>query len=242
MRMGLPVISGHSIGPFDSAVDGRPEPRRAQRVTLSCAAVLLVAFVAVAADVRARSGGVFGDGLDPHVVSHPGTVMWRLASVASDVGSGPAVGVLAVVIGLILAWRHRWIDGAIVVVATASAGVAELAMKSVVGRSRPVTAAIAGESGQGFPSGHVCGLAALATALILTLAWGGTPRRTRLAAVLIGLLLVAAMAYSRLVLGAHYLSDTIGGLLLGTAIALLTVLVVPWLASTVEARRTLHRS
>ena len=203
---------------------------------IAAAVALLLAFVILAVLVHRRAGGSFGDSLDVHLVSHPGTVVWRIASIVSNVGAGPVVGVVAVLIGIALAARHRLVDGAVVVVATAAAGLTEVALKAVVGRNRPVTAVLSGESGQGFPSGHVCGLTALVVAGAIVVFVGRPHPRERVASVLIGSLLIVAMAWGRVVVGAHYLTDTVGGVLLGAAIALATVA----LAERVETARQMR--
>lgn len=210
-----------------AAVNGGPPAR------WPAALVLLIAFAALAVWVRDRPRGLPGDGLDAHLVSHPGTGVWHFASIITDMGSGPVVGAVAVLVGVVLALRHRWVDGAVVVVATAAAGIAEVAVKGLVGRDRPLTAALSGESGQGFPSGHVCGVAAFVTALVLVLVVGRWSSRERDLAIVVGVALVALVAWSRIVVGAHYLTDTVGAMLLGTAVAFGTAEV----AGRVEAAR-----
>ena len=205
----------------------------APSTVVTAALGLLVAFVVLAFLVHGVADGAFGDSLDAHLVSHPGAPAWRIASIVSNVGAGPVVGVVAGLIGIALAARHRLVDGAVVVVATAAAGLSEVALKAAIGRNRPTTAVLSGESGQGFPSGHVCGLTALVVAAAVVVALAHPQVRERVAAVLIGALLIVVMAWSRVVVGAHYLTDTVGGLLLGAATALVTVAV----ASRFEAAR-----
>ena len=68
------------------------------------------------------------------------------------------------------------------------------------------------ESGS-FPSGHVANAATLA-ALLAIILW-------RWWVVVAGAVYVVLMALSRTYLGAHWISDTVGGLLIGAGVALI---------------------
>jgi undecaprenyl-diphosphatase len=72
-----------------------------------------------------------------------------------------------------------------------------------------------------FPSGHVANAATMAVALALILAL----QRDRWWFWMLGAGYVVAMALSRTYLGVHWLTDTIGGALLGAGVAV--VLWVP---------------
>jgi membrane-associated phospholipid phosphatase len=93
-------------------------------------------------------------------------------------------------------------------------------LKLLVHHPRPTVAMIALPPSYSFPSGH----AAASAALYLTLAFLATAveRRAGARRLLIGMGLGMALlvAWSRVYLGVHYFSDVCGGLLLGTAGAL----------------------
>jgi membrane-associated phospholipid phosphatase len=84
-----------------------------------------------------------------------------------------------------------------------------------VGRGRPAGAAFLALSHLGFPSGHATVAAALYGTWAVLIA--RSPIRARLRAVsAAGLATLAlAVAFSRLYLGRHYLSDVVAGLVLG---------------------------
>lgn len=98
-------------------------------------------------------------------------------------------------------------------------------LKAAVDRARPVfEAPVDSALGASFPSGHSLASAAVWTGLaVLALPWA-SHRRDRL--LLAGALLVAALvAASRVLLGVHYPSDVVGGLLMGTGWTALCVAV-----------------
>lgn len=124
-------------------------------------------------------------------------------------------------------WRH----GAVrlvgfLVVTGAGGGLVSTAVKAAVGRERPVSE-ILDPIGESFPSGHAMGAVVTYGALLVVLAPVLAPRWRRPALVAV-VVLAVAIGVSRLVLQVHYLSDVIGGWVLGAA----------WLAASVAAFET----
>lgn len=90
-----------------------------------------------------------------------------------------------------------------------------LAVKLIVGRARPVLAnPVSAAPGWSFPSGHALG-ASIGCCLLLLLGLRFLSRRGRVAAVGAAVLVVCAVALARVVLGVHFVSDVVGGALLG---------------------------
>jgi undecaprenyl-diphosphatase len=137
---------------------------------------------------------------------------------------GPSImRALLVFAGVVLASCRRY-DLAVWLVALALVeAVAAPAAKLVLGRPRPHWAEpIAVVGSTSFPSGHATA-AATAAAAALLLATSLSLRRSWSVAVSSAVWVVAAaVAASRVFLGVHYLSDVVGGLLLGALLALLT--------------------
>jgi undecaprenyl-diphosphatase len=89
--------------------------------------------------------------------------------------------------------------------------------KITVNRLRPPTEAVHAlvtETGNSFPSGHTALAASLAWAFALVLARQGAQR---ILATIIGAMVTVAVALSRIYLGVHFPTDTIGSILISAA-------------------------
>ena len=136
-------------------------------------------------------------------------------------------GLAALLAGLLL-WRGHRRLALYVAVARLGAIVLSQGLKALLGRVRPVfDEPVAVADGSSYPSGHSLGAAAFyltALVVVLPLLRGAGRRLTcplGATAVLVPLLVAA----SRVLLGVHYLSDVIGGLLLGAGWAALCTAV-----------------
>ena len=119
-------------------------------------------------------------------------------------------------------WRSRSIPLFLAIVIGGQLVLADL-IKGAVQRTRPDLRPLAGFSGPSFPSGHTTAAAATFFAIALVLGRDGSSRRRMLLAG-VAVALAVAVACSRVFLGVHWVTDVIGGLLLGwTWVALCAV-------------------
>ena len=132
-----------------------------------------------------------------------------------------------------LALRRRWWHLAAFAAAVVLSEVLIGTLKGVYGRARPPGSLVA-TSGASFPSGHSVAASVTVVAAVIALVPPGRARVTWGAAAA-GFSVL--MALSRAYLGAHWLSDAIAGVLLGTSCALLAALVVGWLQRRWSAPR-----
>jgi len=141
----------------------------------------------------------------------------RLAEALSALGS--PVGTCIVIALALVVLRRR--NAAIVAIGVPFAAyITDTLLKLLVRRPRPTTALIALPESYSFPSGHALVAAATYLTIGLLLADRLTTRRARILCVAFCAVIAIAIAGSRVYLGVHYLSDVIGGLLLGTGWAL----------------------
>ena len=203
-----------------------------QRRIAGCCAIAFVALTLVVW----RHPVIGGDArVDQRILTSPLSVGWHLAVFVSFFASGPIVAVVGLLCAVWTIRRLRQAAGAIaIVLAPALAGAIEVAMKSMVHRARPLTAALSGESGNGYPSGHVTGFATMTVAVLVVwvLQREDRTRNERCAASLAVGFAIAVVAWSRVALGAHYATDVVGGALLGVAIGL----TCPWVCAALWAR------
>jgi len=151
-------------------------------------------------------------------------------------GSGPEITVLKVltapgaedvrypilvpIAGFLLWFRHFRLAAFVAVPALVIAPLNRL-LKDLSDRPRPSYAGTTVNAGDwSFPSGHSSGAAVL-TGVLLVLLLPHTPGRWRTAVTTAALAGAAAIGWTRLALGVHYLSDVVAGLALGTAAVLL---------------------
>ena len=132
-----------------------------------------------------------------------------------------------------LALRRRWWRMAAFIGAVVLSEVLIGTLKNVYDRTRPPGSLVA-TSGASFPSGHAIAASVTVVAAVIALVPAGR-RRVAWGTAAVGFSIL--MAASRAYLAAHWLSDALAGILLGTSCALLTAVVVDGLQRRWQARR-----
>jgi undecaprenyl-diphosphatase len=124
-------------------------------------------------------------------------------------------------IAAFLAIRRRWWHFAAFVSAIAVSEFSIGTLKALYDRPRALGSLVE-TSGASFPSGHAVAASVTVVAAVIALIPEGR-RRYKWGATAVGFSFL--MGLSRAYLGAHWLSDAVGGVLLGTSIALGTALI-----------------
>lgn len=145
-----------------------------------------------------------------------------LARFLNVLGSGVVTIPFRALVAAWLAFRRRWRAFAVWVLVWISAEVLLTFAKGFFHRGRP-PGALVDIVGYSFPSGHAVAGASIAVALVLVLVPPG-PQRRRWEWIAVGFAFV--MAFSRVYLRAHWLSDVVAGILLGAGVALGTAALV----------------
>ena len=137
---------------------------------------------------------------------------WRAVSA---VGGPTSWRVLTAVTAVVLFWRRRRQPAALVAVTMAGAAMLSGGTKALVGRPRPVVAVVVDRApGKSCPSGHALTSVVAAGRLVLLL-WPACSARQRVLLLGTATVLVTAIGFSRLALGVHFLTDVLGGWLMG---------------------------
>ena len=223
---------------------GRGLPRRPDAVLGRVVAYAVAAASAGLGTVALADGaGEHGDlaAHDPAVteavVSHRTPVLTVLAQGVTAVGSELSIGLLTVALVTWLVVRRRDVATAAVVggVMVVAAGLT-LAVKHIVGRTRPPAAVMMGafDSGPSFPSGHTVFSTVLLGLVAGLLLRGSLQVSRRWLVVAAWSVLSAAIGTSRLYLGYHWLTDVLAGWCLAVCVLAATA------AAVILVERRLH--
>ncbi|WP_183407000.1 phosphatase PAP2 family protein [Nocardioides marmorisolisilvae] len=148
----------------------------------------------------------------------------NLANFVADVTQPDYLVGLVLVIAGLLALVGHWRAGVWALIVIEASRWGYYLLKAVFERPRPHWAHPAAHAGGwSFPSGHSTAIAALAgIAIVLAIMFSPT-RRLRYRVISGALVVAALVGFDRILLGVHYPSDVLGGLLLGASITLLTL-------------------
>ncbi len=104
-------------------------------------------------------------------------------------------------------------------------GAATFLIKELIMRARPINALIF-ESNSSFPSGHATTAIVFFGLLIYLTLKNSKSRSLKLTTIIISILLILIICLTRLYLNVHWLSDVLGGLLLGAFILTGTIMIM----------------
>lgn len=146
----------------------------------------------------------------------PEATRWML--LVTDLHSTIAVSCYATIVAAALAWRRRWRRLTTLVVCVGGGLTLNVLMKLAFQRARPVLDdPLLTLTSYSFPSGHVAG-STLMYGLIVAWAFTRTGRPViRAAVVVAAAAAIALVAYTRLYLGVHFLSDVAAAFAEGVA-------------------------
>lgn len=222
----MSAVSGHAVGTRDPGDDLEHPllgmPRRDTAVTAVLAATTVAFFALMATDAGRRLIQPNDDAFLRWIVSLRIGWLTVVAHVFNLIGLTYVMAPIRLGIAGWLAIRRRWWHFAAFVSAILVSEVAIGTLKALYDRPRALGSLVE-TSNASFPSGHAVAASVTAVAAVIALVPEG-PRRYRWGAAAVGFSFL--MGLSRTYLGAHWLSDAIAGVLLGTTIALGTALIV----------------
>lgn len=201
---------------------------------LAAVSAALVAFAALAEDLVTGDPIVAWDQrFAAWLHAHPNEPTTDVLRVLTELGGVAFVTGATIVIAAGLALRRRLAEALLLVFAVLGSELVNFALKAIFRRERPsFPDPLATETSFSFPSGHSSVAIAFYGALAFVLARQLPRWRPRLAIALAAAAVIAAVGFSRLYLGVHYLSDVLAGFAAGLAWLLICVL-----ALVIHARR-----
>jgi undecaprenyl-diphosphatase len=214
MRAGLPTEVRKRLDPTQ---------RFGLRLTLFAIAVVLVAvpfatltFQVLLKGPLTRLDGRIANRLNDLVHDSPTTV--NVLQFLSWLGRPVVLGALVAIACVILWRRHQPKLVAFLIVTTLGGGIVDSVVKILVNRPRPeVDHPVQTAFGKSFPSGHSMSSLICYGALLVIFLPALRHTRARHIAVVATALLVLAIGLSRLMLGVHFVTDVVGGYVLGAA-------------------------
>jgi membrane-associated phospholipid phosphatase len=170
------------------------------------------------------------DGIARGLVHRPESPLLRSSmEMASFLGGHPGQ-IVVIVLGSILLWcrRRRTLSCALPLV-MAGAGVLQLTAKWAIDRPRPNL------DPWGFPSAHVLTVVVLAGFIAYVIGTSGARQSVRALAVAACGAVVGVVAFSRMYLDVHWLSDVLGGASVGSAYLLSAIWLIQWVPTPAPA-------
>ena len=225
----LRFLDGHSSSDRFSrrrAADDQAADRRlGVRLTLAAVAVALftVPFVILLVLVKTSFAPLsdFDESialqLHAHAVADPGYTTFL--SIGTEVFGPWTWRVLVILTGIWLWYRGAPRLGIWAVATITFGGLLNLAVKAAVDRARPdLPDPVASAPGASFPSGHAMGAALGVCILVLILLPSLKSWAARIIAWLVAGAITVFVAYSRVALGVHWVSDVVAGVALGIVV------------------------
>jgi len=151
----------------------------------------------------------------------------------TEFGSSEWIGLILFAVVLFFAWKRWWPSLVTLVVAVPGGMFLNEWVKVVVHRQRPfVDGPFVDWSGYSFASGHTIGATLLYGQLLLFILPALKARHWRLLSIFSAVSLIALVGFSRVALGAHFLTDVLAAIVFG----------VLWLVFCLIAGKPLRRS
>jgi membrane-associated phospholipid phosphatase len=150
----------------------------------------------------------------------------------TEFGSGEWIGLILFAVALFFAWKRWWPSLVTLIVAVPGGMLLNEWVKVLVHRQRPfVDGPFVDWSGYSFASGHTIGATLLYGQLLLFVLPALKARHWRLLSIFSAVSLVALVGFSRIALGAHFLTDVLAAILFG----------IIWLAFSLFATKPMRR-
>ncbi len=150
-----------------------------------------------------------------------------IVTATTDLGYVWWVGLITILTVTVCIRYKQYTSALIVIIGIAGSALINVLLKAVFQRDRPeLWERLVTENSFSFPSGHAMASASLAAVLVV-LFW---PTRWRWYAIIIGLLYMIYIGFTRMYLGVHYPTDILAGWLVAIAWVSITTIIIKRIA------------
>ena len=204
----------------------------------------LLLFGALAEDVVNGEAIVSFDRSIDHEIHENATPLWvHVFKGIAFLGSSEMLAIVAIATAVAFAMRRWYLSAALVVLATFGSQILNAELKVEFERPRPsFSDPIINAGGFSFPSGHATASIAMYGALAYAFSHHLPLNRHRVWVWSLAALVVLAIGFSRLYLGAHFMTDVLGGYLIGTAWLMLCIVLLKLAARALSYSRAHDRT
>lgn len=183
-------------------------------------AILLVCFVLLTIFVVLGKTGVIDESFYNGIISFENDAATKILYLITSLASTIGVVVLLILTGIIF-WKNKSISDFKYVLLNVGAGVLiSQVLKVIIKRSRPVWKWIV-QDGFSYPSGHTI-TAFLFYGTLILLVYKKVNSKWKIPLILMFLFMIFLTGLSRIYFGAHYLTDVVASLILGSIILLIS--------------------
>ena len=187
-----------------------------KNILLIVMSIILFIILAIAINADILSG--FESWVYFESVEHMSDILTNILIFITNFGGPIGISLICITIFLIPKLRNKL--GLPVSIAVSTSFILNIILKLTFARERPDILRLVTENSYSFPSGHAMINMALYTVLIIYAYKSIKSKRIKYPLIILMMILVIAIGFTRIYLGVHYAGDIIGGWLLGFAIGL----------------------
>lgn len=187
-----------------------------KNILLIVMSIILFIILAIAINADILSG--FESWVYFESVEHMSDILTNILIFITNFGGPIGISLICITIFLIPKLRNKL--GLPVSIAVSTSFILNIILKLIFARERPDILRLVTENSYSFPSGHAMINMALYTVLIIYAYKSIKSKRIKYPLIILMMILVIAIGFTRIYLGVHYAGDIIGGWLLGFAIGL----------------------